>query len=165
MLREAVLTGLNLFIGCFDLRSFKWRLSDELRINNDSDWPDINFIWMAFIFKNLRSNVVWSTADGLLLLPFIFEAGGQTEIAQFDFHIFIQEQVTEFEIPVDDFVLVQIFQGRNYLSKIVLSLHFCKSFPPFDELVEGVVCTDFQKNIHIFVIFEYMLKFDNVGIV
>lgn len=66
---------------------------------------------------------------------------------------------------MDNFVLMQIFQSGNYLRQIVLSLHFGESFSSFNELVKSVVCTDFQKNIDIFVILKYMLEFDNVVIV
>ena len=66
---------------------------------------------------------------------------------------------------MDDFVLMEVFEGSHDLREIVLGLHLCQSFPPFYEFVESVVGAYFQEDVHILVVFEDMFEFYNVRVV
>ena len=52
---------------------------------------------MAFIFKNFRSYVVGGATDSFFLLPIILESGCEAKISQFDFHVLVEKEVTEFK--------------------------------------------------------------------
>lgn len=67
MIWETVTASLDFFICGFNFRGFKWRFSYQLCVNNNSNWPDINFIRMTFSLKNFRSNIVRSTANSFFL--------------------------------------------------------------------------------------------------
>jgi hypothetical protein len=65
---------------------------------------------------------------------------------------------------VDDFVLMQIHQGGDDLGEVVLDFHLGEPLPPLDELVEGLVGTNLQKDIDVFVVLKYMLEFHNIWV-
>jgi hypothetical protein len=46
--------------------------------------------------------------------------------------------VVWFEISMYDHLLLEIFDGECDLSEVVPGFEFCDSFPPLDELVEGL---------------------------
>jgi hypothetical protein len=66
---------------------------------------------------------------------------------------------------MDDFVLMQVLQGRNNLCQIVLGLHFRESLSPFDQLVKSMIGADLKQNVDVLLVFEHTFKFDNVVIV
>ena len=39
---------------------------------------------------------------------FKFDFGGEAEVCDFDFHVFVEQHVSEFEVAVDDFLTVNI---------------------------------------------------------
>ena len=67
------------------------------KVHDDSNRPDINFIRMSLSFKNFRGNVVGSSTYSFLLLLVVFKSGGQSEISKFDFHVFVEEQVSQLQ--------------------------------------------------------------------
>lgn len=78
---------------------------------------------MPLILQNLGSNIVGGSTNSFLLLSLVLQPGGQPEVPQLNLHILIEEQVAKLKISMDNFILVQIFQGGNNLCKVVLSLH------------------------------------------
>ena len=67
MIRETVVAGLDFFVSGFNFWGFKWGFSNQLSVNDDTNGPNINFIGMSFSLKDLRSNIVGSSANGLFL--------------------------------------------------------------------------------------------------
>ena len=65
---------------------------------------------------------------------------------------------------MDDFVLVEVLEGRNDLREIVLTFHFCQSFPSFDKLVKRMIGANLKQNVNIFMVFEDMFEFYHMGI-
>ena len=100
MIGETVITGLDFFVSGFDLWGFEWGFSDQLSVNDDSNGPNINFIGMSFSLKDFRCNIIGRSANGLFLFLIVLQPCGETKVAQLDFHIFIQEQVTELETMI-----------------------------------------------------------------
>lgn len=93
---------------------------------------------MALSLQYFRSYVIRCAAYCFFLLSFVLQLGGQTEVAQLDLHVFVQEEVTEFEISMDDFVLVQILQGIDDLCQIALHFNLGQPFSSFNKLVESL---------------------------
>ena len=75
-----------------------------------------------FTFEHFWSNIVRSTANGPLALTIKLQFGSQTEIANFDLHLVVKEEVTEFEISVDDSVTMEVLDGQANLVDIALHL-------------------------------------------
>ena len=60
----------------------------------------------ALAFEDLRGDIVRRTANRALLLTIKVELRGKAEVAQFDLHLVVEEEVAEFEVTVDDSVRV-----------------------------------------------------------
>ena len=74
----------------------------------------------AFAFKDLRSNVVRSTANSSLFLSVEVEFGSQAEVTQLDLHFVVEEEVSKFEVAVNDSVRVEVLEGANNLGGVTL---------------------------------------------
>ena len=75
-----------------------------------------------FSLKDLRGNIVWSSAYGSLSLSIKLQFRGKSEISNLELHLPRQEQVTEFEIPMDDSVRMKVFEGCYNLNDVTLDL-------------------------------------------
>jgi hypothetical protein len=93
---------------------------------------------MPLALQNLGCYVVGRATNGLLLFTVVLEFGGQSEITELNFHIFVEEEVAQFEIPVNDLVLVQVPQGVDDLRQVALHFDFGEALPSLDQLVEGL---------------------------
>jgi len=52
---------------------------------------------MPFAFEYLGSDVVRSSTNGLFLLFVVLQPSGQSEVSKFDFHVLIQEEISQLE--------------------------------------------------------------------
>lgn len=68
-------------------------------------------------------------------------------------------------LSVDDFIYMKVFERTNDLDQVILNLHLSESFSSFDKFIQGVICTNFEQNVHIFMVFKDVLKFDNVVVI
>lgn len=82
------------------------------------------------VVQYLGGDVVGGSAFGLLPLAWVGEFGCQSEIADLDLQLLRQEQVTQFQVPVDYLLLVKVLDGFGQLSHIVLGFDICESFAP-----------------------------------
>ena len=103
LLWERVAVHSDSLVGGLDVIGFKWRLSDDESVNDDAERPYIDFIRVSLLtFENLWSDVVGCTTNRPLSLSIKLELGRKTKITDFDLHLVVEEEVTEFEISVDD---------------------------------------------------------------
>lgn len=65
---------------------------------------------------------------------------------------------------MDDFIPVEVLCGSNKLEHIALGFKFSETFPSLDQLIEGLVSTDFKKNVDVLLIFKVLFKEHNVFI-
>lgn len=56
------------------------------------------------------------------------------EITYFDFHVIIEEDVAQFQVPVDDSVVVQVLDTIEQLGHVVASLRLSHSLTTFVQL-------------------------------
>ena len=77
-------------------------------------------------------------------------------------HFLVDEKVAQFQISVDDFMAVHVFQCAYDLHNVALNLKLMQSLPPSQNLVEGLIVAELKENIDIVMIFEEMLKTDDM---
>ena len=73
---------------------------------------------MSLFFKDLGCDVVGGAADGFFAVSLVFDFGAETEIADFGVHELVDEDVTEFEVSMDDTLGVNIDHGFDNLSDV-----------------------------------------------
>ena len=89
-----------------------------------------------FTFKDLRGDIVWSTANGSLSFTIELKLGGEPKISDLDFHFVVQEKITKFEISMNDSVGVKILNGVANLDDITLDLQLVKSSSSSQKFVQ-----------------------------
>jgi len=104
---EAVLSESDFFVSSLHIVSFKWWLSDDEGVNNNTERPNIYLIRVTlFALEHLWGNIVGRTTNRSLSLTVELKLGGESEIANFDFHLVVQEQISELKISMNDSVRV-----------------------------------------------------------
>lgn len=116
----------------------------------------------AFAFKDLGSNVVRSTANCSLFLSVEVEFGSQAEVAQLDFHFFVKEEVSKFEVAVNDSVRVEVLEGAYNLGGVALHFQLVQALTPLKKLVHACVLAKLEQDVDIFAVFKKVLEMANV---
>ena len=97
MIWERILVSLDPSVCGLDVGRLERRLTDDEGIQDYAQRPDVHLVRVACsAFKNFWRDVVWSSANGSLLLAVEIELGGQAKVSQFYLHLIVQEQVSEF---------------------------------------------------------------------
>ena len=83
-----------------------------------------------FALEYLRCDVVGCTAYGAFALSVELELSGKTEVADFDLHAVVQEEVAQLEVPVDDAVGVKVLDCGADLVEVALDLDLVEALSP-----------------------------------
>ena len=126
--REAVGVHSNALICSLNIACLKGRLADDQSVNNDTDRPDIDLIGVTLLaLKHLRSDIVRSTANGALALSVELEFRGETEVTDLDFHLVVQEEVTQLQVTMDDSVAMKVLHRCADLVDVALDFELMKT--------------------------------------
>ena len=74
---------------------------------------------VTLFLKDFRGDVVGCSAKGALSFPVIVDLCGQSKVTQFDLHVVVEENVSQLQITVDYFVVMQILHTNQHLLEIV----------------------------------------------
>ena len=129
---------LDFLVGVLDIFGLERRASVDQSVNDDSDAPHIDFVAVPLRLQYLWSDVIGRSADGLLLLPVEINARGQSEIPDLDVHMLVEEQVAQFQIPMDDLLSVQVLKPLQHLQHEVLHLALREPALSLYQIVEGL---------------------------
>ena len=117
MTGKTVLIGNNALVGSLDVLGFVGWFSHEDRKKNDSHGPNIDFEGMSpscFItLNNLRGDVIGSSANRFSLFVGMFQLGGQSKITNLDTNVTIQEEITQFQVTMNDAIFVEILNSTK----------------------------------------------------
>lgn len=84
---------------------------------DDSNCPKVHFVRMTKrTWNNLRCQVVECPTNTDFFLISKLKFSGFTEITHFDLHVVVEKNVGQFEVSVDDLVLVHVLNSLDYLS-------------------------------------------------
>lgn len=93
---------------------------------------------MSFRLKYLRCYIIRRPTYGSPFLPRKANLGSQAKITHLDMHILIEEKISQFEIPMNDFLGMQILQGLQNLQHKVPDLILCEPPFPLDEVIQSL---------------------------
>lgn len=82
----------------------------------------------ALALQNLWRDVVRCATNGALFLSVVVQLGSQAEIAKFDLHLVVKEQVTQLQVSVDDPVRMEVLESMDDLQSVALNFQFMESF-------------------------------------
>lgn len=89
---------------------------------------------MTGLVEDFRGDVVGSAAGREPSLPLAPEFGRESEVPDLDFHFVVEENVPQFDVPVEDAVPVQILEPVDDLNKVAFGLKLCNSDSVLDKL-------------------------------
>ena len=102
---EVVLVSFDARVSGFNVSRLERWLADDECVDNDAKRPDIDLVGVAYAaLKDLRRDVIGRATDGALLLTLEVELGCQSKVAQLDLHFFVDEEVSELDIAMNDAV-------------------------------------------------------------
>lgn len=130
-----------------------WFAKEEC-IHDDSDRPNIYLVRMSLLLEDLWSNIVGSTTDCFLDVPFVANARGQPEVAYLGVHLVVDKNVAQLQVAMDDPCLMNIRKGLDDLADVRAGLELCQSFPSLDQILEGVVATVLKEDIDVLSVLE-----------
>ena len=125
---EAVGVHPNALVGCLNVASLEGWLADDQGVDDDTDGPDIDLVRVTLLaLKHLRSDIVRSTANGALALSVELEFRGETEVTDLDFHLVVQEEVTQLQVTMDDSVAMKVLHRCTDLVDVALDFELMKT--------------------------------------
>lgn len=66
---------------------------------------------IPFAFKHLRGNVIRSSTYSPLAFPLELQLSSQSKVSNLDIELRINEYVSQFEVTMDDLLLVDVFDA------------------------------------------------------
>ena len=148
----------DLFVGLFHFLRLKRWSAIQHGVQNNSNTPNVNFVAMTTILKHFRSQVIWGTANGTLLLSCVKDLSCQTEIANFKNHILRQEQVTKLQVSVNNFAGVDILDCFDQLMDVITCFNLVESLSALDHIGQGLVRADIEHDVYIFFILKISIE-------
>lgn len=126
-----ILTLPNSCIYFWSMLWLKWRISIKQSIHDNTNGPDINFEVVTDSLKYFGGNIIRSSTNS----PFIFlqklKLRSKPKISNLYLKLIIEEHIPKFEIPMDIFFIMQVFDTVAYSIKKRLDLRVCEGFPLF----------------------------------
>lgn len=97
--------------------------SDCELIQDDSEGPNINFVSVWAVLKDLRGNIEWRSFDGHQEIGRCRHLFREAEVTDFNL-ILMQENILRLQVPMQDSVLMEVEHGRQNLLPIETDLIF-----------------------------------------
>jgi hypothetical protein len=112
--------------------------------------------------ENLRRNVIGRAAHGFASLGLGSDFSSKSKVPDPDLKLVSQQQISQFKIPVNDILLVNVFGCNDELMHVVLDFNLSEFLSPLDQFVEGLVIAQFQNDVNELGVFEAVFEFDDV---
>ena len=116
------------------------------------------------IEKNLGCDVVRCATNSLLAFSWGFDEGGETEVAYFDVHISVEEDVAKLEVAMNDLVVVHILACANELDHEEASFRFCEAPSTTEHVHEGAIVAELEGHVHVLFVLKAVFEVNDVGV-
>ena len=159
VLREVICVHSDSLVGCLDVRCLEGGLTDNQSVDYDSDRPDVDLVRVTLLaLEHFWGDIVRSTADGTLALSIELELGGETKITDLNLHLVVKEEITEFEISMDDAMTMQVLDGSANLVDIALDFKLVQTLTSSQKLIKGLVLAEFKEDVDVLSILKEVLE-------
>lgn len=153
-------------VNSLDVLRLERRTADNESIEDDTDRPGVHLetVPVRSVEQHLRSDIIRGTADRLLALTRILNKRRQSEITDLDVHVAIQKDVAQFQVPMDDLVVMHIVARADELNHEESRFRLGEASTSTKQVHERAVRTQFKRHVDVLVVFETILKVDDVGV-
>ena len=135
----------SLLVDSLDVLCLKWQMSDDESVEDDTNGLCINFETVAIgsVEKDFGGDIIGRSTNSLLLFPRVLDESGKTKVANLDVHVHVKEDVAEFQVAVDNLVVVHVVAGTKELNHEVSRLWFGETLAAAEQVHEGAVVAEF----------------------
>jgi len=84
--------------------------------------------------QQLWRQIIRSTADSAFALTVMSDKGCQAEITNFNLHSFCKEQITEFQVPMNDFFRMDVLNSLDHLVEVEAGLTVMETLTSLDQV-------------------------------
>lgn len=112
--------------------------------------------------KNLGCDVIRCSTHGFSPLWSGRYFCCKSKVPNSDFEFISKQEISEFEISVDDILLVNVLDSNHKLMHVVLNLEFCQFFSSLNKFVQCLVVAELQYDIHKLRVLEMVFELDDV---
>lgn len=111
---EAVLANYDFIVEFLHIVGFEWHDSEGEEVQQNAQGPDVTFEGnFAFCLYDFRGQIGRSPASVEDFLA-LFDQVRNPEVADFRFEVRVEEDVVQFDVPVDDLVLVKVVDPHHF---------------------------------------------------
>ena len=93
------------------------------------------------------------------------EAGCKSEVRELDAHVFVEENIGDLEVTVENSVLVQIGECLDDLLDVVPDLEFGETLTLAEHFEEAAVLAHIQYHVEVGLVLERAVQFQHAGVV
>jgi len=90
------------------------------------------------------------------------DKGCQAEITNFNLHSFCKEQITEFQVPMNDFFRMDVLNSLDHLVEVEAGLTVMETLTSLDQVWQWLILAQIEYHIHIQRVFKVALEEHNV---
>ena len=187
-LRKRVRVGSDALVRGVHVRRLKRRRAHEQRVQNHPDRPHVHLVRVPASLtprQNFWRDVIGRPADGRLSLVVSLEPTREAEIANLQsparrgfFEVGVrarsrarlvesrggEEEISEFEIAVDDAVGVEVRDGGDDLARVTRDFALGQTAALFDDVCERLVAAELHEDVDVGGVFETPDETDDVRV-
>lgn len=156
----------NTLVDSLDIFRLERRLPDDECIENDTDRPSIYLETMSvrYIEQHFRCNIIRRPTYRLLPLARILDQRRKPKVSHLNIHVTVKEEIAELQVTVDHLVLVHVVTGTNQLDHEEARFGLGEFTSAAEHVHEGAGSTEAEGHIDVRIVFEALIKFDDVGV-
>lgn len=119
---------------------------------------------VRYVEQHLRRNIIRCSTNRLLPLTRILDQRCESKVSHLDIHVAVKEEIAELQIAVDHLVLVHVVTGTNQLDHEEARFGLGEFASAAEHVHEGAGGTEAESHVDVLVVFETLVKLDNVGV-
>ena len=124
MRSESDIASLNILIDVYDTITSERRLPMNELVKKDTESPDVYFLIIRLLIKDLRCHILVCATESLSHLILLFVLSAPAKITDLDVELFIEQNILGLQVSMNETFLVHVVNGLASLSKELYSPSF-----------------------------------------
>lgn len=141
--------------------SFKWWLTHKKSIHDTAHGPYISIIRMTQLVQHFWCYVI--RCSTYCYIPVVVDAGSEAKVSYLHQHIFSEEHVAQFEVPVYNLLLVHVRYTFRQLTHVVAHLRLRQRATVLQHVHQTPSGTILEDDVDVGIIFEVVVEADDVA--
>src|SRR5882762_1108186 len=107
----------NVLVNSLNIFGLERRASNDKSVQDNTHRPCVDFeaVSIRGIEQHFWCNIVWGATNSFLPLPRALNERSEPKVTDLDIHVGVEEQITQFKIPMNNLVRVHVMACSNQL--------------------------------------------------